>query len=161
MGLLTVSILSHQKYWTTNDCWKNMAAAYDLLQGWYCEWGHKPSHLMCKGIDMICHNFMTLYQKEGPSEEPIPLHIQPASIEDTVPDTTNVLLAVKWMWCVKSPGPSGICVCDILFWECNHSKIWNEFIFTVQDFCFQGNPLPQEFSYSILFLIPKAELEVC
>jgi hypothetical protein len=59
-----------------------MARAYDLLQGWYPELGGKP---MDKDLDMICHDFMTLYQKEVPSEEPLPVHVQLASIEDTIP----------------------------------------------------------------------------
>jgi hypothetical protein len=99
---------------------------------------------------------MTLYQKEAPSEEPLPVHVQPASIEDTVPDAATILIAVKRMQRGKLPGPSGIRDRDILFWEHNCPEIWNEFVLMVQD-CFEGKPLPQEFSYSILCLIPKAE----
>jgi hypothetical protein len=43
-----------------------------------------------------------------------------------------------------------------MFREHNHPEIWNEFVLMVQD-CFEGKQLPQEFSYSILCLIPKAE----
>jgi hypothetical protein len=76
---------------------------------------------------------MTLYQKEVPSEEPLPVHVQPASIEDTVPDAATILVAVKRMLHGKSAGPSGIHVCDILFWEHNCPEIWNEFVLMVQD----------------------------
>jgi hypothetical protein len=37
---------------------------------------------------------MTLYQKEAPSEEPLPVHVLPA-LEDTVPDAAIILVAVK------------------------------------------------------------------
>jgi hypothetical protein len=38
---------------------------------------------------------MTLYQKEVPSEEPLPVHVLLASIEDTVPDAATILVAMK------------------------------------------------------------------
>jgi hypothetical protein len=75
----------------------NMAGAYDLLRGWYRERGGKPPRPTHKDLDMIRRNFMTLYQKEAPSEEPLPVHVQPASIEDTVPDAATILIAVKRM----------------------------------------------------------------
>jgi hypothetical protein len=56
----------------------------------------------------------------------------------------------------KSPGPSGIRVQDILFWHHKPPEVWDEFVCLIQD-CFWGKPLPQEFLYSILCLIPKTE----
>jgi hypothetical protein len=44
---------------------------------------------------MIRRDFKALFQKEAPPEEPLPIHIQPASISDTVPNEDSILLAVK------------------------------------------------------------------
>jgi hypothetical protein len=148
----------------------DMRGAYNLLRGWYrdCGGGKSPCPTH-KDLDMIRHDFKALFQKEVPSEEPLPIHVQPASISDTVPNKDSILLAVKRMQRGKSPGPSGICVRDILFWHHKHPEVWDEFVCLIQD-CFWGKPLPQEFSYSILCLIPKTErgkmrgiilLEVC
>jgi hypothetical protein len=76
----------------------NMKGAYDLLQGWYRDCGGgKPTHPTSKDLDMIRRDFKALFQKEAPPEEPLPIHVQPASISDTVPNEDSILLAVKRM----------------------------------------------------------------
>jgi hypothetical protein len=74
----------------------NMKGAYDLLRGWYHDCGGgKPPCPTHKDLDMIHCDFKALFQKEAPSEGPLPIHIQPASILDTVPNEDSILLAVK------------------------------------------------------------------
>jgi hypothetical protein len=74
----------------------NMKGAYDLLRGWYRDCGGgKPPRPTRKDLDMIRRDFKALFQKEAPPEEPLPIHVQPASISDTVPNEDSILLAVK------------------------------------------------------------------
>jgi hypothetical protein len=64
--------------------------------------------------------------------------------------------AAKHMRHGKSPGPSGICVSDLLFWHEKLPDVWNELVSLIQD-VFDGKAIPREFSYEILCLIPKED----
>jgi hypothetical protein len=61
---------------------------------------------------MIRSPFKKHFQKEVPTDEPLPVHVDPAAscgLVDDTPDkqeTTYSLLAVKRMRCIKSPGPA-------------------------------------------------------
>ena len=134
----------------------DIRGAYDLLRGWYKMRSGKPPRPTRKDLDMIRHQFQNLYREDEPPGDPIPVHISPAPIRDDIPDADNILIAVKRMRRGKSPGATGIRVSDILYWHRKRPNIWNEFVLLVQD-CFDGKPLPQEFSYEILCLIPKSE----
>jgi hypothetical protein len=59
----------------------DMRGAYNLLRGWYRDCGGgKPPRPTHKDLDMIRRDFKAFLQKEVPSEEPLPIHVQLASI---------------------------------------------------------------------------------
>jgi hypothetical protein len=134
----------------------NIRGAYNLLHGWYRDRRSKPPRPTRQDLNLICTQFKNLYRKEVPPGDPLPVHVTPAPILDDVPNDDDVLLAVKRMRRGKQPGPSGIRVRDILFWHCKRPAVWDEFVLLIQD-CFAGKAVPQEFSYSILCLLPKNE----
>ena len=135
---------------------RDIRGAYDLLRGWYRRTGGKPPRPTRKDLDMIRTSFKNLYREQEPPGDPLPVHISPAPVRDGIPDDDEILLAVKTMRRRSVPGASGIRVRDILYWHRKLPDVWNEFVLLVQD-CFDGKPLPQEFSYEILCLLPKNE----
>jgi hypothetical protein len=134
----------------------NIHGAYELLRGWYRKRGSQPQKPTRKELDKIREEFLKLYQKETPLGDPIPIHVFPLPINDKIPDEDEVWTAAKRMHCGKSPGASGICVSDLLYWHERLPEVWEKLVCLVQD-CFEGKAIPQEFSYEILCLIPNLE----
>jgi hypothetical protein len=129
---------------------------FELLRGWYHRHGGKSPRPTHKDLNLIWSQFRNLYRKVDPSCDPLPIHVSPAPVNDSILDEDEIWHAATHMQCGKSPGPSGIRVSDLLFWHEKLSDVWNELVSLIQD-AFDDKAIPQEFLYEILCLIPKED----
>lgn len=134
----------------------NVKGAFELLSGWYRRSGGKPPRPTRKDLNLIQSQFLCLYCHEEPPGDPLPIHVSPFHVDDGIPNDNEIWQAAMRMRLGKSPGMSSIRVSDILYWHERQPDVWDELVSLVQD-VFDGKAVPQEISYEILCLIPKAE----
>jgi hypothetical protein len=105
----------------------------------------------------------TLYQRNDPPGEPIPVHVSPFDIDDEVPTETEIANAVRCLKTGKAPGQTGMRAEHLKAMLLRASKEnstpedqqdWDLVCQLVQHMFAEG-AIPQELSWSVLVLIPK------
>jgi hypothetical protein len=112
----------------------------------------------------VTDEYKELYRRNPPIEDPIGIHIAPFSISDDIPDNYEIATAIRQLKNGRAPGPSGL--------RAEHLKIllqraekdnaipedrigWEHVCHTVKQI-FETGQIPEEMTWSILVLIPKA-----
>jgi hypothetical protein len=68
----------------------NVHGAFELLRGWYCRHGGKSPRPTHKDLILIRSQFRNLYHKADPSGDPLPIHVSPAPVNDSIPDEDEI-----------------------------------------------------------------------
>ena len=110
------------------------ALAEILSRNWWKEifvalgtrWEVESLHVLLKKILIwSIIKFRTFIKKMNLQVTQSQFTYQPlAPIRDDIPNADDILIAVKWMQCGKSPGVTGICVSDILYWLGSSLFFW-------------------------------------
>eukprot|EP00797_Seminavis_robusta_P003406 Sro1211_g252850.1 Reverse transcriptase (RNA-dependent DNA polymerase) (1066) ;mRNA; f:30706-34100 len=71
---------------------KNLQASYGELKRWYRHLGDRPPKPSRQDLQQIASDFTALYKAEEPTPpgEPIPIHVQPAAIDDSIPTADEI-----------------------------------------------------------------------
>jgi hypothetical protein len=79
-----------------------------LLQSWYKHAGDRPPRPTRLDIRKVTNEYKELYQRNPPIEDPIDAHVAPFSINDDIPDNSEIATAIRQLKNGKAPGPSGL-----------------------------------------------------
>ena len=132
--------------------------AFQCLRGW-CKkrTGHNlDSKPLYVDMEQIRSTYQHLYKIHPPEGDPLPINVTPYSIKDDPPDEDELLKALRYMRRNRTPGPSGMTVEDIIYWNHKHPEAWAMVSMLVRA-AMQGEDIPLAFSRMILCLLPKAE----
>jgi hypothetical protein len=110
-------------------------------------------------------NTRNYYTEDPPSEEPIDVHVAPFSINDDSPDNSEIATAIRQLKNGKAPCPSGLLCAEHLKNLLQRAEKddatpedrsgWEHMCHTVKQI-FETGQIPEEMTWSILVLIPKA-----
>ena len=68
----------------------NVHGAFELLRGWYRRRGGKSPRPTRKDLNLIRSQFRNLYRKVDPSGDPLPIHVSPAPVNDSIQDEYEI-----------------------------------------------------------------------
>jgi hypothetical protein len=103
---------------------------------------------------VICQEFQQLLTKVPSIGEPLPIHVNPFPVNDSVPEEDEIYSAIQRLRLRRVPGPSGICAEDLLLWHDENPKAWLIVIELVQ-IAFRDGIIPFGMVRGILCLLPK------
>jgi hypothetical protein len=75
----------------------NVHGAFELLCGWYRKCDGKSPRPTHKDLNLIQSQFRNLYRKVDPSGDPLPTHVSPAPVNDSILDEDEIWHAAKRM----------------------------------------------------------------
>ena len=135
---------------------KHVHEAYERLSGWYRRRGGRQSRPTESDLEAIRVEFSTLYKATMSPGPPLPINVQPAEIDDSIPQEPEIVEALHRMRRGRQPGPSGIRVEHLLDWHKGYPNLWEKVVKLVQ-LSFSGESVATAFWQGILVLIPKAQ----
>jgi hypothetical protein len=134
---------------------KDIHGAFNCLQAWYKHRVKKSVIPTVTDSKIITEDYAELFAARPSFGEPLPIHVQPFPILDSIPDKEEIKKALKRMKRGKCPGVSGITVEDLLRWCDSVPDAWTIVVTLVQQ-AFEDGTIPTAFAYGILCLIPKS-----
>ena len=148
----------------------DLQGAYRILQRWYRHNGDRPPKPTRQDLQTTTNEFADLYAITTPPGDPIPVHVQPQPIPDTVPTEDEILDAVKRLHNGKTPGPSRLQGEQIKKWvrlaypeatETDPSPVpdtrrWQAVVRLIQH-QFATGDVATEVAWSFLALLPKPD----
>lgn len=134
----------------------DLRGAYHCLTAWYKDRGGRSLRPTRHDLNLTTKEYRALFSAIAPSGDSLPIHVQPAQINDGPPDEDEILVALKHMRRGKVPGPSGMRVEDLLRWHHEVPKAWS-LVLSIVDSAFSEGRVPYAFWLGILVLIPKDE----
>lgn len=142
----------------------NLTGAWNTLQAWYRHTGNRPPKPARQDFRKVERTYGKLYQRSTSPGEPIPVHVTPFNCNDSVPEEAEIAAAVRKLKSGKTPGQSGIraehlkqMLASATKEKCTPEdrKGW-ELVCRLVQHMFETGEIPQELSWSIMVLIPKA-----
>jgi exonuclease III len=143
--------------------------AFGALKGWYRDAGPRPSKPSREDINLTRAEYKNLFAEEAPSEDPIPTHVDPFTINDAPPDEDEVVAILNKLRNNKAAGVSGLTAEDLKSWheaaqvtEAGEEPdrvavvLWAKVLEMVR-LVFEEGEIPRAFSQGIFVLIPKAK----
>jgi hypothetical protein len=134
----------------------NLRAAYHSLSAWYKDRGGRILRPTIHDLDLTSREYQALFAATPSLGDPLPIHVQSATINDAPPDEEEILAALKRMRRGKIPGASGMRVEDFLRWHDEVPAAWSLVVSIVHQ-AFADGKVPYAFCLGILVLIPKDE----
>ena len=144
------------KYVLTMVTAKNYREAWKCLRGWYRDYSEPISPPLSCDLIQTRSAFQSLYSAHSPPGPAIPIHVSPASVDDTSPSETEIVSSIRKMPRRRSPGASGIRPEDFLRWKSKEPQAWDKLIWLVQH-AFTTGRISQAMAIEILTLLPKNE----
>ena len=145
---------------------RDQRQAYKEIRGWYRKREGvdvKPTEKELKQTQTI---YKTLFTRQDPEGDPVPIITEPFDINDEVPSEEEIRRALKLMRRNKTPGASGIKVEHLQQWakEAEYDKEKNpepridrwEKLVRIIELSFLKAEVPEAFANAVLVLIPKS-----
>lgn len=152
----------------------DIQGAYNIIKAWYKHATKRQPHPSREDLQRVSTEFANLYHKEDPSPPgpPIPTHVPPFPILDSIPTADEIGTAVKRLRNHRAPGPSGLRAEDFKEWykEAHPDEFhpdtsttvpppprldrWNALVDMTQHIWSTGE-IPTELKWTVLVLIPK------
>jgi len=149
----------------------NMRQSYKILQAWYKHHGDRPPKPSRTDLQTLTTQFRDLYTKETPCPPgaPIPVHIAPYPIDDSIPDEAEIERTVRRLKNYKATGPSGLPNEQLKAFlrAARHDpndpdtpdpilEPWDTLVELVQ-YMFSTGDIPQKLTWSHLAILPKSD----
>jgi len=134
----------------------DIKGAYHCIHAWYKDHGGPSLRPTVYDLDQITTEYQALFRVRPLLGDPLPIHVQPAEICDNPPDEAEILTALKRMHHGKVPGPSGICLEDVLCWHDEVPEAWSIVVSLIQQ-AFAEGAVPYAFWLGIFVLLCKDE----
>lgn len=143
--------------------------SYLILQNWYRHHGDRPPKPSRQDLDSVANEFEDLYRESTPVGPPIPIHVAPAPVDDSVPSEEEIRNAVARLRNNRATGPSKMRAEDVKNWlklaypEANKEgeappapepAQWLQLVDLIQTM-FSTGAIPARAKWSILCLLPK------
>jgi hypothetical protein len=135
---------------------KNYREAWKCLRGWYRDYSEPISPPLSCDLIQTRSAFKSLYSAHPPPGPAIPIHVSPASVDDTSPLEKEIVSTIRKMPRRRSPGASGIRPEDFIRWKSKEPKAWDKLVWLVQH-AFTTGRISQAMAIEILTLLPKNE----
>ena len=81
----------------------NVKGAFGRLQEWYKEETGKAQKPTFEDAEKLSAEYKSLFKREEPPGESLPLHIEPFHVDDNPPDEMEIVKALRKMNTGKSP----------------------------------------------------------
>jgi hypothetical protein len=148
-----------------------MRTSHHHPQAWNQHHGDRPPKPTRQDLDTLTTEFTDLYTREDPSPPggPIPVHVQPYPIDDTIPDEAEIERMVRRLKNHKAAGPTQIRAEDLKDFLAAARRdpndpdtpdpdptAWNSVVELVTHI-FTTGEIPQELAWSHLAILPKGD----
>lgn len=149
----------------------NLRQAYQILQSWHKHHGDRPCKPSRQDLETVTNECADLYREEDPIGAPIPIHVQPKPINDTVPSEEEIQNAVSHLRNNKASGPSKMKGEHVKEWldraypepqpgdedlPVPHPEAWLKLVELIQH-QFKTGKIAHEVKWSLLALLPKPD----
>ena len=143
--------------------------AYCRLKFWYRHMGDRPQKSTHEDMDKLANEFDDLFAALPPTGDPLPIFVDPAPVDDSVPDESEILHGTNRLRSNLATGPSQMKSEHVKEWRDDaHPKPlpgteivpeprpekWNRVVDLVQHI-FETGSIPQKLTWSILACLPK------
>jgi hypothetical protein len=99
-----------------------------VIRGWYRYRGGNIPKPTNHDLEQISQEYASLYSAIPLPNDPLPINVEPAFVNDDPPTENEILDAVRHLKRGKQPGASGIRVEDVLRWHDTLPHVWNKVI---------------------------------